>query len=96
MARVVVTSFWLVLRRAKRLLVEVAMQTFALVIFSLVGMATIAALSMALYRMLPASILERASSHGRFTDLGASDRQPDNAAGAARPIESNTLQGQSV
>ena len=72
------------------------MQTFALMIFSLIGVATIAALSMALYGVLPASILEGAARHGRFTDLGTSDRQPDNAARAARPIESNTLQGQSV
>ena len=72
------------------------MQTFALVIFSLVGMAAIAALSMALYRVLPTSILEDATRHGRFADLGTSDRQPDNAARAARPVESNTLQGQSV
>jgi hypothetical protein len=72
------------------------MQTFALVIFSLVGMAAIAALSMVLYRLLPASMLEGATRHGRFAGLGTPERQPDNTARTARPIESNTLQGQSV
>jgi hypothetical protein len=72
------------------------MQTFALVIFSLVGMAAISALSMALYRALPASMLERAARHGRFAGLGSPDRQPDNTASAARSIRPNSLQGQSV
>jgi hypothetical protein len=72
------------------------MQTSVLVIFSLVGMAAIAALSMALYKVLPASMLEGARHHGRFAGLGTSDLQPDNTASTARSIESNTLQGQSV
>jgi hypothetical protein len=72
------------------------MQMFALVIFSLAGMAAISALSIALYSALPASMWEGARRHGRFAGLGMSDRQPDNTASAARPIGSNTLQGQSV
>jgi hypothetical protein len=59
-------------------------------------MAAIAALSMALYKALPASMLEGATRHGRFAGLGSADRQPDNTASTARSIESNTLQGQSV
>jgi hypothetical protein len=71
------------------------MQTFAVVIFSLVGMAAMAALSIALYRLLPVSIWEGAARHGRFAGLGTSDRQPDTAS-TERSIESNSLQGQSV
>jgi hypothetical protein len=72
------------------------MQTSVLVIFTLGGMAAIAALSMGLYKALPVSMLEGARRHGRFAGLGTSDRQPDNTASTARSIESDTLQGQSV
>ncbi len=49
------------------------MQTFGLVIFSVLGMAVIGALSMAFYMLLPASMLERAAGHGRFSGLGRRD-----------------------
>jgi hypothetical protein len=75
---------------------EVAMQTSVLVIFTLVGVAATAALSLWLYKSLPVSMWEGARRHGRFAGLGTSDRQPDNTASAARSIESNSLQGQSV
>jgi hypothetical protein len=75
---------------------ELAMQTSVLVIFTLMGVAAVAALSLGLYKALPASLLEGAGLHGRFAGLGMSERQPHNTASAARSIESNSLPGQSV
>jgi hypothetical protein len=49
------------------------MQSFGLVILSAVGMTLIAGLSVglyALYIVLPASMLERASHHGRHSGFG--------------------------
>jgi hypothetical protein len=59
------------------------MQTFGLVIFIAIGMASIAGLSFALYRVLPASILDRAAGHGRYSSLGARDDLQRNTAGSA-------------
>jgi hypothetical protein len=50
------------------------MQTFGLVILAMIGMTLIAGLSFGLYIVLPASMLERASHHGRHSGLGARAR----------------------
>ena len=61
------------------------MQSLGLVILTVVGMTLIAGLSVgpsqALYIVLPASMLERASHHGRRVGLGT--RAPLRAASAA-------------
>ena len=46
------------------------MQVMALLMFSLVGMGVVAALSAALYASLPHYFLECAERHGRFHGLG--------------------------
>ena len=70
------------------------MQVMALLLFSLVGMGVIAALSAALYAALPHYFLECAERHGRFRDLGS---LADEAAPNGTPTESlpeGTLAGQ--
>jgi hypothetical protein len=49
------------------------MQTFGLVILILIGMAFIAGVSLALYLVLPLSVLECASRHGHFAGLETRD-----------------------
>jgi hypothetical protein len=72
------------------------MQTFGLVILTLVGMALTAGLSLALCTLLPTSMLERAAYHGRYSGLGTRDRLHDETAGSSRQAELGALQGQSV
>jgi hypothetical protein len=45
------------------------MQVFGLMIFTLIGMALVAGVSVALYASLPQSLLECAELHGRFRGL---------------------------
>jgi hypothetical protein len=45
------------------------MQVFGLMVFTLIGMALVAAVSVALYAALPRSFLEFAELHGRFRGL---------------------------
>ena len=45
------------------------MEVIGLMIFTLIGMALIAAVSVALYASLPRSFLESAEQHGRFGGL---------------------------
>jgi len=49
------------------------MQVVALLLFSLVGMGVIAALSAALYAALPCHYLDCAELHGRFHGLSQND-----------------------
>jgi hypothetical protein len=59
------------------------MQTFGLVILTVLGMTLIAGLSVGLYIVLPASMLERASHHGRRSGLGTRARLRTASAAAA-------------
>jgi len=72
------------------------MQTFGLVILTVVGVALIAGLPAALYIWLPASMLERAGRHGRFAGLGTRDRMDQTPSGNATVTDFNALLGQSV
>jgi hypothetical protein len=75
---------------------EVAMQTFELVIFIVIGMALIAGLSFALYRVLPASMLERATGYGRYSGLGTPDDLQGRTAGNAAVTGLDALSGRSA
>jgi hypothetical protein len=72
------------------------MQTFGLVIFTGVGVALIAGLSVALHVTLPASMWERAGRHGRFLGRGTPDRRHDTTVGNAPLTGRDFPQGQSV
>ena len=72
------------------------MQTFGLVILTVVGVALIAGLPAALYLSLPASMLERAGRHGRFAGLGTRDGMDQTPSGRAAVSDFNALLGQSV
>jgi hypothetical protein len=72
------------------------MQTFGLVILTVVGAALIVGLPAALYLALPASMLERAGRHGRFAGLGTRDRMDQTPSGHAAVSDFNALVGQSV
>jgi hypothetical protein len=63
------------------------MQTFGLVILAMIGMTLIAGLSFGLYIVLPASMLERASHHGRHSGLGPRARQRTGSTGGAAVID---------
>ena len=91
MRRVVVLSFIDIAARANTLpRLEVVMQTIGLVISIVVAMTFFAGLSAAaLYMTLPASMLERAARHGRFSGLGTRQRTHGGTAGNA---PANTLQ----
>jgi hypothetical protein len=73
------------------------MQTFGLVILTVVGTALIFGVPALLYLSLPASMLERAGRHGRFAGLGTRDDGMDQTP-SGRPAVSNfnALLGQSV
>jgi hypothetical protein len=62
---------------------EVVMQTYGLVILTLIGMTLIAGLSIALYVVLPLSVLECASRHGRFAGLETRDEGDQGPTGDA-------------
>jgi hypothetical protein len=72
------------------------MQTFGLVILTVVGVALSAGLPAALYIWLPASMLERAGRHGRFAGLGTRDRIDQTPSGRAAVSDFGALLGQSV
>jgi len=72
------------------------MQTFGLVILTVVGVALIVGLPAALYLSLPASMLERAGRHGRFAGLGTRDRMDQTPSGHAAVSGFNAPLGQSV
>ena len=72
------------------------MQTFGLVLLTVVGVALIAGLPAALYIWLPASMLERAGRHGRFAGLGTRDRMDQTPSGLAAVSDFDALLGQSV
>jgi hypothetical protein len=59
------------------------MQTFGLVILAMIGMTLFAGLSFGLYIVLPASMLERASHHGRHSGLGTPVRLRSGSAAVA-------------
>jgi hypothetical protein len=59
------------------------MQLMALLVFSLIGLGLVVALSAALYTALPHYFLECAERHGRFRGL-----QSDEAASNGTPTES--------
>jgi hypothetical protein len=71
------------------------MQTFGLVILTVVGVALVG-LPATLYLALPASMLERAGRHGRFAGLGTRDRMDQTPSGHAAVSDFNALVGQSV
>jgi len=75
---------------------EVLMQTFALVVLTVVGVALVFGLPAALYLSLPASMLERAGRHGRFAGLGTRDGMGQTPSGHAAVSKFNTLLGQSA
>jgi hypothetical protein len=58
------------MRPAHRVRQEFVMETIGLVIFTVLGMALIAGLSVALYAALPKSALDFTSRHGRYAALG--------------------------
>jgi hypothetical protein len=72
------------------------MQTFGLVILTLVGIALIAGLPVAFYLSLPASILQRAGDFGRFAGLGTHDRLDQTPSGRAAVSGFNAPLGQSI
>jgi hypothetical protein len=72
------------------------MQMMDLVVFTVIGMALFAALSLTLYRALPASVLECGARHGRFADFGAHGRADQRPAGNMPVTDYEALQGQSV
>ncbi len=57
------------------------MQTYDLVMITLIGMTLFVGLSAALYASLPAAVLDHASRHGRYAGLGQPDRLDDSTAG---------------
>jgi hypothetical protein len=59
------------------------MQVFGLMVFTLIGMAVVAGVSVALYAALPQSLLECAELHGRFRGLQRDVSLPD-----ATPMDS--------
>jgi hypothetical protein len=71
------------------------MQTFEIVVFSILGIAVYAGLSAALYASLPPAMLNFASRHSRYAGLGTPDRLDDSTAGNAR-VRLASLQGQAA
>src|SRR5258708_39560687 len=74
---------------------EVLMQTFALVVLTVVGVALVFGLPAAFYLSVPASMLERAGRHGRFAVLGTRDGMCQTPSGRAAGSKFKTLLGQS-
>ena len=72
------------------------MQTHELVMIALIGTTLFAGLSALLYATLPEAVLEYASRHGRYADLGQPDRLDDSTAGSMPITAVAGLQGQSV
>ena len=61
------------------------MEVIGLMIFTLIGMALIAAVSVALYAALPRSFLECAELHGRFRGLQRDEAVPNGTPTSSMP-----------
>jgi hypothetical protein len=61
------------------------MEVIGLMIFTLIGMALIAAVSVALYAALPRSFLECAELHGRFRGLQRDEPVPNGTPMSSMP-----------
>jgi len=61
------------------------MDVIGLMIFTLIGMALIAAVSVALYAALPRSFLECAELHGRFRGLQRDESVPNGTPKSSMP-----------
>ena len=72
------------------------MQMMSLMIFTVIGMALFAALSLTLYQALPRSVLECGARHGRFADFGTNGRADRKPAGNALVTDYEALQRQSA
>ena len=72
------------------------MQIIALVIFAAIAVASFAGLSMALYMVLPRSVLDCGARHGRYAALGAPGRADRPRAGMVPVSDYEPLQGQSA
>jgi hypothetical protein len=79
------------LRAARKL-----MQMMSLVIFTVIGMALFAGLSLKFYRALPPQVVECGARHGRYADLGAHGQTNQRPAGDTSATDYEALQGQSV
>lgn len=72
------------------------MQVMALLMFSLVGMGVIAALSAAVYASLPRYFLECAELHGRFRGLRQDEAIPNGTPRATAALPDGALSGQAA
>jgi hypothetical protein len=72
------------------------MQMMSLMIFTVIGMALFAALSLTLYQALPRSVLESGARHGRFADFGTNGRADQRPAGNVLVTDYEALQRQSA
>jgi hypothetical protein len=70
------------------------MEVIGLMIFTLIGMGLIAAVSVALYASLPRSFLECAEVHGRFRGLQRDEPVPSGTPTSSIP--EGALSGQSA
>ena len=61
------------------------MYLIGLIVFTLIGMALIAAVSVALYASLPRSLLESAEQHGRFGGLQRDAALPNGTPTSSMP-----------
>jgi hypothetical protein len=61
------------------------MYVIGLIVFTLIGMALIAAVSVALYASLPRSFLESAEQHGRFGGLLRDEPLPNGTPTSSMP-----------
>jgi hypothetical protein len=75
---------------------EVVMHTIALVIFTVIGVALYAGLSMSLYMGVPRFAMECGSRHGRFAALGTRDRENRRPTGRTRMTGVGALRLQSA
>jgi hypothetical protein len=70
------------------------MQVIGLMVFTLIGMALISAVSIALYTALPRSFLECAELHGRFRGLQRDEALSDGTPKSSMP--EGALSGQTA
>jgi hypothetical protein len=57
-----------------------------LIVFSIVGVAAVTALSVSLYAALPTSVLEHAERHGRFLGLQEHESLPKGTRAGEPPV----------
>lgn len=72
------------------------MQMMSLVIFTVIGMALFAGLSLKFYRAMPQRVVECGARHGRYANLGAHGQTDQRPAGNTLATDYEALQGQSV